>query len=147
MPQKKDGLKIYPFSLTLSTVAANAVPPLPSVQKVLKITDGDFRWRRLAVYGTDANGANVEPLNITLKVKQGSRNLFADEVHVATLQRLSNNQFHLEPAEDLQSLSEINFVVTPQPGSTATTVYFSLIGNDIDMSAESSPTKPASKTK
>ncbi len=120
--------KIYPLQLTLAAVAVGAVGA--GVSKVLKITDGPFRWDRLAIAAFDANGVLVSNPNVTLKCKKGSFNIFSDDTAISTLQRSEQVPFQLPESVRLLQNEEITFLATGQSGNAVITLNLSLIGDE-----------------
>lgn len=120
--------KIYPVPLSLAVVAVGAVGA--GVSRVLKITDGKFRWDRIAIAAFDANGVLVQNPNITLKCKKGSFNIFSDDINISTLHRSEQESFKLPEPLQLSQNDEITFIATGQSGSTVTSLSLSLIGDE-----------------
>jgi len=120
--------KIYPVSLSLAVVAIGATGS--GVSKVLKITDGPFRWDRLGIAAYDANGALVPNPNISLKIKKAGFNVFADDVSIATLQRADQPTFPLPEAFKINQNEELTFIATGQSGSQVTVLNLTLIGDE-----------------
>ena len=121
-------LKAYPVKLTLAVVAVGATGA--GVQAVLKIADGDFTWEALGIAAYDANGVLVANPNITLKLKQGGTNIFADEVSIGSLQRGDQPSFKLPEKVMFKQNTDLSILATGQSGSTVTTLNLTLMGTE-----------------
>lgn len=120
--------KVYPLQILLTAVGVGNTGN--GVNKVLKITDGRFRWKRLAYAAYDAAGVLVPNPNVTLACKQGSFNIFSDATALASLQRGDQPTFELPDQLDLAKGDEINFIATGQSGSQVTVLNLTMIGDE-----------------
>lgn len=121
--------KLYPVPVIV--MAAVAVGASGSgAASTLKISDGKFKWKRLAYAAFDANGVLVPSPNIDIECKKAGTAIFSKATALATLQRGDQPTFELPDALDFAMNEEIIFVATGQSGSQVTALKLTLIGDE-----------------